>query len=86
VCGVVDDESAVGLGTGFGADGDTASRCVVVDHALVVVPKYVLWWGRALKQDNKWHIAWQQDNTCTSLYNEWGQETVHARIKRTVRD
>jgi len=56
VCGVVDDEAAVGLGTRLGADSDTASRCVVVDHALVVVPEYVLWWGRALKQDSKWHI------------------------------
>ena len=66
MCGVVDDEAAVGLGTRLGADGDTASRCVVVDHALVVIPEYVLWWGRALKQDIKWHIRWEQDNICTA--------------------
>lgn len=86
MCGVVDDEAAVGLWTRLGAYGNTASRCVVVDHALVVVPEYVLWWGRALKQDVKWHIGWEQDNICTSLYNEWGQERLHARITRTVRN
>lgn len=86
MCGVVDDEATVGLGTRLGADGNTASRCVVVDHPLVVVPEHVLWWGRALKQDIKWHIGWEQINICTSLYNELGQERVHASITRTVRD
>ena len=86
MCGVVDDEAAVRLGTRLGADGDTASRCVVVDHVLVVVPEYVLWRGRALKQDIKWHIGWEQDNVRTNLYNEWRQERVHARITRTIRE
>ena len=44
VCGVVDDEAAMSLRTRFGADSDTAPRCVVVDHAVVVVPEHVLWW------------------------------------------
>jgi len=86
VCSVVDDEAAVGLGTGLRADGDTASRCVVVDHALVVIPEHVLWRGRALEQDINWHIGCEQDIICTSLCNEWGQERLHARITRSVRD
>lgn len=48
VCGVVDDEATVSLGTRLGADGDTSSRCVVVYHVLVVVPEHVLRRRRAL--------------------------------------
>jgi hypothetical protein len=69
VCGVVDDEATMGLGTRLRAYTDTSSRCVVVDHVFVVIPEHVLWWGRALKQDIKWHIGCEQDNTlqvCTT--------------------
>jgi hypothetical protein len=53
VCGVVDDEAAMGLGTRLRADSDTASRCVVVDHAVVVVPEHVLWWCGTLQRKSQ---------------------------------
>jgi hypothetical protein len=86
VRGVVDDEATMGFGTRLGAYTDASSRCVVADHAVVMVPEHVLWWGRALKQDIKWHIGWEQDSTRTRLYNDWEKERVQARMTRSVRD
>ena len=41
---VADGQPALRLGARVGLHRNAASRCVVVDHAVVVVPEHVLWW------------------------------------------
>jgi hypothetical protein len=48
VVGVADGETALRLGAGFRLHRNAASGCVVVDHAVVVVPEHVLRWGGTL--------------------------------------
>lgn len=55
-------ESALSFGAGFGLHGDSSSSCVVVDHAVIVVPEHVLWRLRALQ--NRWYRVSEEIEQC----------------------